>query len=365
MFDTKAFQREKQKKKLIFRYMYKNSIPANADNKVVAGENAKVMTVEILKRFVADATEYDIGILVDATWDWLSDGLSDIVEDCDGNQWLVFSQSDGVSTDAILEDVEEMCKDEGYDIDLYDWCEENDIDLDDMITEAADEIVENDDNLVWVSKGWDSYLGVFYKSHSEIREAKEKIEEFNEWMRDNMRDDFESHIEGIKECGVYFEDMDYVEGDFEYNFDCDNVWCNYAKEQLRMEHYEAMDFYKVYEDEFITIDDMDEYVEDLADEFDAGLDDHSCGHCLIYVKNPYYINPDNVDDEQYVVFADYGDRYELVGKDDEFVFDNLDYAIVVRDEYCRDNSVKASVCLVQEGMDENGVVVKDVVKCVA
>ena len=56
---------------------------------------------------------------------------------------------------------------------------------------------------------------------------------------------------------------------------------------------------------------------------------------------------------------------ELVGKDDEFVFDNLDYAIVVRDEYCRDNGVKASVCLVQEGMDENGVVINDVVKCVA
>lgn len=121
----------------------------------------------------------------------------------------------------------------------------------------------------------------------------EWIEEFNEWMRGNVRQDFESHIEDIKECGVYFEDMDYVFGVFEYNFDCDNVWCNYAKEQLRMEHYEAMDFYKEYKDEFITMDDMDEYVEDLADEFDAGLDDHSCGHCLIYVKNPYY---DSIDD---------------------------------------------------------------------
>lgn len=47
MFDTKAFQREGQKKKLIFRYMCKNSIPANADNKVVAGENAKKLYVVI------------------------------------------------------------------------------------------------------------------------------------------------------------------------------------------------------------------------------------------------------------------------------------------------------------------------------
>ena len=50
--------------------------------------------------------------------------------------------------------------------------------LDDMITDAADEIVENDDNLVWVSKGWDRYLGVFYKNEcdmvDEIREYVEK-----------------------------------------------------------------------------------------------------------------------------------------------------------------------------------------------
>ena len=160
--------------------MINTGIPANADNKVVAGENAKEMTVEILEGFVADATKCDIDTLVDATWDWLSDGLSDIVEDCDGDLWLVFSQS-GVSTDAIWEDVEEMCKDEGYDIDLYDWCEENDINLDDMITDAADEIVENDDNLVWVSKGWDRYLGVFYKNEcdmvDEIREYVEKAAE--------------------------------------------------------------------------------------------------------------------------------------------------------------------------------------------
>lgn len=346
--------------------MINRSIPANADNKVVAGENANVMTKEILEGFVREAVAEYIDNLVDATWEGF-DEYSCIEEDWDDNLWVSDMQFDynAGTYEAIEDDIQEMCDSEGYDIDLYDWCEVNDIDLDDMISVMADRIVEDNDELEWFHRGCADYLGVLYKSHSEIREAKEKIEEFNEWMRDNMRDDFESHIEGIKECGVYFEDMDYVEGDFEYNFDCDNVWCNYAKEQLRMEHYEAMDFYKEYEDEFITIDDMDEYVEDLADEFDAGLDDHSCGHCLIYVKNPYYINPDNVDGEQYVVFADYGDRYELVGKDDEFVFDNLDYAIVVRDEYCRDNGVKASVCLVQEGMDENGVVVNDVVKCVA
>ena len=103
------------------------NIPANADNKVVAGENAKVMTVEILEGFVADATKCHIYTIVDAAWDW---------------------HRSRVSIPAIWRAVEEMCKDEGYDIDLYDWCEENDINLDDMITDAADEIVENDDNFL-------------------------------------------------------------------------------------------------------------------------------------------------------------------------------------------------------------------------
>ena len=55
MFDTNTFQRKEQKKKLIFRYMNKNSIPANADNKVVAGENAKsVYVVTIVEQETKD-----------------------------------------------------------------------------------------------------------------------------------------------------------------------------------------------------------------------------------------------------------------------------------------------------------------------
>ena len=47
------------------------------------------------------------------------------------------------STVGILEDIEEMCNDEGYDINLYDWCKDNDIDLKDMIYEIAEQIVED------------------------------------------------------------------------------------------------------------------------------------------------------------------------------------------------------------------------------
>ena len=286
----KAFKGRAKEENII--YMSNYSIPANADNKVVAGENAKEMTVEILEGIVRKTVADYIDSLVDATWAGF-DEYSRIEKDWNGNQWVVDMQFNEGSYGAIWDDVDEKCREEGYDIDIYDWCEENDIDLDNMIDEIKEHIVEDNGELDWSRTGWVDYLCVLYKSYSEIREAKEKVEEFNEWMRDNVRENFESHIESIKEFGVYDEDMEYVDGDFEYHFDCEYVWCNYAQEQLRMEHHDAMDFYKEYKDEFITIDDMEEYVENLADEFDAGLDDHSCGHCLIYVKNPYY---DSIDD---------------------------------------------------------------------
>ena len=159
--------------------MNKLGIPANADNKVVAGENAKAMTEEILKGFVTEVTKKYIDSIVDATWDRF-DEYTHIEYDDFGDMWAVTCQFDEGSTERIWEDVEEMCNDEGYDIDLYDWCEENDIDLDDMITDAADEIVEDNDDLQWFRNGWSDYLGVFYKSCFEVTYEKWENEYGNE-----------------------------------------------------------------------------------------------------------------------------------------------------------------------------------------
>ena len=60
--------------------MFKNNIPANADNGVVAGENAKVMTVEILKGFVEEATQNRIDIEVDVLLDSVDEDIP--MDDC-------------------------------------------------------------------------------------------------------------------------------------------------------------------------------------------------------------------------------------------------------------------------------------------
>lgn len=141
MYDLKTSQREEQKKKLI-KTMSKNSIPANAHNKVVAGENAKVMTEEILKGFVEEATQNRIDIEVDVLLGSIDEDIP-VDYDLFHYMWsedILFNED---STVGILDDIEEMCNDKGYDINLNDWCNDNDIDLEDMIYEVAEQAVKD------------------------------------------------------------------------------------------------------------------------------------------------------------------------------------------------------------------------------
>ena len=159
--------------------MIKLGIPANADNKVVAGENAKVMTKEIIEGFVREAVAGYIDNMVDATWEGF-DEYSRIVEDGDGNLWVVDMQFNEGSYDAIWEEIDERCSDEGYNIDLYDWSKENDIDIDHIISEMKKQIVYENNELDWSITGWADYLCVFYKSYFEVTYEKWENEYGNE-----------------------------------------------------------------------------------------------------------------------------------------------------------------------------------------
>ena len=122
--------------------MIKLGIPANADNKVVAGENAKVMTEEILKGFVEEATQNRIDIEVDVLLGSIDEDIP-VDYDLFHYMWsedILFNED---STVGILDDIEEMCNDKGYDINLNDWCNDNDIDLEDMIYEVAEQAVKD------------------------------------------------------------------------------------------------------------------------------------------------------------------------------------------------------------------------------
>ena len=157
------------------------SIPANADNKVVAGENAKVMTGKILKGIVESVVKGYIDDLVDETLCSIREGTTDFETDYYGDIWAVSFPFDKDAYLTIWDDIEGVCNDEGYDIVPYEWCEDNDIDLDGMISDMADEIVANNSELDWFEYRWAKYLGVFYKNKrdmvDEIREYVEKAAE--------------------------------------------------------------------------------------------------------------------------------------------------------------------------------------------
>lgn len=144
------------------------------------GKTAKVMTEAIFSKIVRDVVDGYIDDLVDATWTSVSEETTDFEKDCFGDIWATSFSFEGVY-EGILLDIEEACNNEGYDISLYDWCEENDINLDDMIEEVADEIVDNNSELDWFGDRWGKYLGVFYKNEydmvDEIREYVEKAAE--------------------------------------------------------------------------------------------------------------------------------------------------------------------------------------------
>ena len=117
--------------------------------------------------------------MVDATWEGF-DEYSRIEEDGDGNLWVVDVQFNEGSYDAIWEEIDERCSDEGYNIDLYDWSKENDIDIDHIISEMKKQIVYENNELDWSITGWADYLCVFYKSYFEVTYEKWENEYGNE-----------------------------------------------------------------------------------------------------------------------------------------------------------------------------------------
>ena len=127
--------------------MCKNGIPANADNKVVAGENTKVMTTEILEGIVREAVAGYIDNLVDATWEGF-DEYSRIEEDEDGNsgeyEYLEFSN-------IFREDMENSELWSFHDGAFMKWCEEHDK-------------IPNPDNIEELLRGFndDTGLYIFY-----------------------------------------------------------------------------------------------------------------------------------------------------------------------------------------------------------
>ena len=212
---------------------------------------------------------------------------------------------------------------------------------------------------------------------------KKLVEPFNEMMKEQVRKRFNDAVSYLVEqieCeGQENKSVSLYSTTLEYQSDYLYEWRKFAWEQGKVESTVAIEFYRNNVDMFINYDAMDDYLEELADEY--GVDDVAFfiqGGCRIYSENPFYEDGisnrppafaiyckdlDNVKDGQYVILADCKDGGVLIGKDGKYGFDDLDHAVFIRDEHRFDNSVDVSVYLVQKGLDEYGVVTNELIKC--
>ena len=122
---------------------------------------------------------------------------------------------------------------------------------------------------------------------------KKLVEPFNEMMKEQVRKKFNDTVgylvEQIRCNGQKDKGISLYSTTLEYQSDYLYEWRKFAWEQGNVESSVAIEFYRNNVDMFINYDAMDDYVEELADEY--GVDDVALfiqGGCRIYMGNPYY-----------------------------------------------------------------------------
>lgn len=129
-------------------------------------------------------------------------------------------------------------------------------------------------------------------------EMKNLVKSFNEMIKEQVRDEFDTAVitlnDIVEQEGEENKCVDFFSIDFDFGCDYEAEWRKFVWEQIKMEPSVAIEFYRKNADMFIDNDAMEEYVQELADEY--GVDDISSFYkqaCKIYKDNPYY--DDNVD----------------------------------------------------------------------
>lgn len=129
-------------------------------------------------------------------------------------------------------------------------------------------------------------------------EMKNLVKSFNEMIKEQVREDFDTAVitldDIVEQEGEEDKCVDFFSIDFDFGCDYEAEWRKFVWEQIQMEPSVAIEFHRGNRDLFINDDAMEEYVQELADEY--GVDDISSFYkqaCKIYKDNPYY--DDNVD----------------------------------------------------------------------
>jgi hypothetical protein len=104
-------------------------------------------------------------------------------------------------------------------------------------------------------------------------------------------------------------------GDFDYDYDIRQMWADWCWKNDVMSRDDAYKYYDANRDMFINEDDLCECVYGFEDTYGVGIDDNCCGSCLIWVKNPYYVSKDAVENDAPCLDEDEYDDNEWSDRD--------------------------------------------------
>ena len=145
-----------------------------------------------------------------------------------------------------------------------------------------------------MKKVYDNYSvsGEVAVTATTVEEMKKLVESFNEMMKEQMRDEFDTAVitlnDIVEQEGKEDKLVDHFSLGFEFLYDYEEEWRKFALEQGKMEPSIAIEFYRQNGDIFINDEVMEEYIQELADEY--GVDDTAffTQGVKIYMENPYY-----------------------------------------------------------------------------
>ena len=117
-----------------------------------------------------------------------------------------------------------------------------------------------------------------------------KVNEFRKEMMDYVMMDYNDAISSVNgfvnEYGDDFIENKYLCGTMMYDYDIRKMWADWAWcGDVCQTFDDAYSFYDDNKDMFISMEDIDDFVRGLD-----GTDDVGDGECLVWVKNPYYVD---------------------------------------------------------------------------
>lgn len=154
------------------------------------------------------------------------------------------------------------------------------------------------DNMGVVKDVIDVYTNNMVNSNNNMEENNmndmaNSVEMFNEFIKDMLLNEYNDVVNSADnfahDLGDECVDDEYVCGRMIYDYDIRKMWADWCWKNDVMNHNDAYKYYDDNNDMFICEDTLDDIVEGLD-----GTDDVGYGECLVWVKNPYYVDKDVV-----------------------------------------------------------------------